>query len=100
VKIYEVIKSPLVTEKALNLKDQPTGTGQVVTFRVDKKAKKTDIKKAVEAFFNVKVKSVNTANYKGKVIRRGRYKGKKSDWKKAYVTLAPGYSIEDYLTSL
>ncbi|QUV99240.1 50S ribosomal protein L23 [Chloracidobacterium sp. MS 40/45] len=100
MKFYEVIKSPLVSEKALNLRDQSLNAGQLVAFRVDKKSKKADIKNAVEKLFNVKVRSVNTANCKGKTVRRGRYVGKKSDWKKAYVTLAPGYSIEDYLNSL
>lgn len=100
MRIYEVIKSPVVSEKALNLKDQSLGTGQLVTFRVDRRAKKTEIKNAVERLLNVKVSSVNTANYKGKEVRRGRYIGKKSSWKKAYVTLAPGYTVDDYLNSL
>lgn len=100
MKFYEVIKSPLVSEKALKLRDQISSEGQLVTFRVDRKSKKADIKNAVEKLFNVKVSSVNTASCKGKTVRRGRYVGKKSDWKKAYVTLAPGYSIEDYLNSL
>ncbi|MGQ9897566.1 MAG: 50S ribosomal protein L23 [Acidobacteriota bacterium] len=100
MEIYEVIKSPLVSEKALKLKEQIPNQGQLITFRVSKKSKKKDIKNAIEKLFNVKVKSVNTANYKGKIVRRGRYVGKKSDWKKAYVTLASGYSIEDYVNSL
>ncbi|AEP12239.1 Ribosomal protein L23 [Chloracidobacterium thermophilum B] len=100
MKIYEVIKSPLVSEKALNLRDQALNVGQLIVLRVNKKSKKIDIKNAVEKLFNVKVRSVNTASYRGKTVRRGRYVGKKSDWKKAYVTLAPGYSIEDYANSL
>ncbi len=100
MKFYEVIKSPLVSEKALNLRDRSLNVGQLVAFRVDRRSKKADIKNAVEKLFNVKVRSVNTANCKGKTVRRGRYVGKKSDWKKAYVTLAPGYNIEDYLNSL
>ncbi|QUV84437.1 50S ribosomal protein L23 [Chloracidobacterium aggregatum] len=100
MKFYEVIKSPLVSEKALNLRDSSPNAGQLVAFRVDRRSKKADIKNAVEKLFNVKVRSVNTANCKGKTVRRGRYVGKKSDWKKAYVTLAPGYNIEDYLNSL
>jgi large subunit ribosomal protein L23 len=100
MKIYEVIKSPLVSEKALNLRDQALNVGQLIVLRVNKKSKKIDIKNAVEKLFNVKVRSVNTASYRGKTVRRGRHVGKKSDWKKAYVTLAPGYSIEDYANSL
>jgi large subunit ribosomal protein L23 len=100
MKIYEVIKSPLVSEKALNLRDQALNVGQLIVLRVNKKSKKIDIKNAVEKLFNVKVRSVNTASYRGKTVRRGRYVGKKSDWKKAYVILAPGYSIEDYANSL
>lgn len=98
--ILRVIKSPLVSEKALHLKDRNSSAGQVLTFRVDANSNKLDIKRAVEFFLNVKVVAVNTSNYKGKIVRRGRSKGKKSDWKKAYVTLAPGYIIEDYLEAL
>ncbi len=98
--IYEVIKSVIVSEKALNLKERSPGTNQVITLRVNRASNKADIKNAVEAFFNVKVDSVNTINYLGKKVRRGRISGKKSDWKKAYVRLAAGYSISDYLEAL
>ncbi|MCS7080030.1 MAG: 50S ribosomal protein L23 [Chloracidobacterium sp.] len=98
--ILSVIKSPVVSEKALVLKEQSASPSQVLTFRVHKKSTKLDIKRAVEFFFNVKVQSVNTANFRGKKVRRGRYQGKKSDWKKAYVTLAPGHVVGDYLESL
>ncbi|MFQ3580984.1 50S ribosomal protein L23 [Chloracidobacterium validum] len=98
--VFEVIEKPLVSEKALKLKEQAVSSNQVIALRVAKKSDKADIKNAVELLFNVKVKSVNTMNYEGKKVRRGRYTGKKNDWKKAYVTLASGYSINDYLESL
>ncbi len=98
--IIRVIKSPLVSEKALTLKEQSSKSGQVLVFRVNKKSNKNDIKRAVEFFFKVKVDSVNTLSYRGKTVRRGRSVGKREDWKKAYVTLAPGYVVEDYLDSI
>ena len=64
--------------------------GQVLTFRVDKKATKLDIKRAVEEIFNVKVASVRTIQYDGKMKKRGRHEGRRPSWKKAYVTLKKG----------
>ena len=86
---YDVVLSPVITEKATILGEQ----GQVV-FRVAKKASKPEIKAAVEALFNVKVKAVNTLVVKGKVKRfRGRL-GTRSDMKKAIVTLVEGSRID------
>ena len=86
---YDVVLSPVITEKATILGEQ----GQVV-FRVAKKASKPEIKAAVEALFNVKVKAVNTLVVKGKVKRfRGRL-GTRSDMKKAIVPLAEGSRID------
>lgn len=87
---YEVIERPLVTEKSM------AGAGQgKYTFRVDKNANKIEIASAVEQIFNVKVDGVNTMIVKGKKRRLGRHPaGKTADWKKAIVSLKPGYTIE------
>jgi large subunit ribosomal protein L23 len=87
--MYDIIRGPVVTEKATNL----SATGQMV-FRVADDATKPEIKAAVEGLFNVKVVAVNTLVTKGKTKRfRGR-PGRRSDVKKAYVRLAPGQSID------
>lgn len=88
-KMRTVIKAPVITEKSAALADQ-----NVMTFKVDPKANKTEIKKAVEALFDVKVESVNTVNVKPKKKRVGRYVGKTNKVKKAIVKLAEGSSIE------
>jgi large subunit ribosomal protein L23 len=71
-----------------------------LTFRVDKKATKIDIKKAVEDIFNVKVAQVRTIQYDGKVKKRGRIEGRKASWKKAYVTLRKGEPMVDYAEAI
>ena len=87
--MYDVILSPVITEKSTLLSEH----NQVV-FRVAPTATKPEIKAAVEGLFNVKVTAVNTLNVKGKVKRfRGRL-GKRSDVKKAVVTLAEGSTID------
>jgi large subunit ribosomal protein L23 len=88
--IYQVLIGPHITEKATDVKRQ---TGQVI-FKVHKDANKLEIKQAVEKFFKVKVLDVRTIKVKGKKKRLGRFEGKKSDWKKAMVRLAPGQTIE------
>ena len=65
-----------------------------VAFRVRPDANKVEIRAAVEAVFNVKVAAVRTASYEGKLKRMGRFAGRRSDWKKAVVTLQPGHKIE------
>ncbi|MDE3095095.1 MAG: 50S ribosomal protein L23 [Chloroflexota bacterium] len=86
---YGVILRPLITEKAQSI----TGLGKYA-FEVDRRANKLQVKEAVEATFDVKVKAVNTCMMKGKVRRYGRNATKQPDWKKAIVTLAPGDKIE------
>lgn len=88
--IYSVIKKPHVTEKT-SLGSDATNTIAVV---VDRDANKIEIKKAVEELFKVKVETVRTVNVAGKVKRYGRNFGKKSNWKKAYVTLQKGQSLD------
>ncbi|MDM7924227.1 MAG: 50S ribosomal protein L23 [Pyrinomonadaceae bacterium] len=104
--VWEILKSPVVTEKSVILKEDSTAEesdrnqGQVLTFRVDRKAGKLDIKKAVEEIFNVKVASVRTVNYEGKIKRRGRLEGRRPNWKKAYVTLRKGEPMVDYAEAI
>ena len=86
MRIQEVIRRPLITEKSTVLKDERG----IVAFEVDRRANKIEVKRAVEAQFNVKVAEVRTASMHGKVRRQGRYVGRKPDWKKVYVRLAPG----------
>ncbi len=85
----DIIKSPIVTEKSADLAQK-----NVITFSVDVKANKTQIKQAVESIFDVKVENVNTINVKPKKKRVGRYAGKTNKVKKAIVKLKEGSSIE------
>jgi large subunit ribosomal protein L23 len=87
---YHVIKRPLVTEKSSVQKE----ASNQVTFEVHPEANKIEIRKAVEALFKVKVLKVHTANFEGKKKRLGKHQGKRSDWKKAVVTLKSGDKIE------
>jgi large subunit ribosomal protein L23 len=86
---HQLIKGPVITEKSHLQKAE----GNKVTFRVDVKANKIEIRKAVEELFKVKVLAVNTISMKGKKKQVGRTEGMRSDWKKAIVTLAPGEKI-------
>ncbi|OGP52801.1 MAG: 50S ribosomal protein L23 [Deltaproteobacteria bacterium RBG_13_52_11] len=88
--IYQVIKKPLITEKANILKEKDNK----VAFVVDRAANKAEIKAAVERLLKVKVLKVHVSNMKGKPRRVGRNIGKRPDWKKAVVTLKPGDRIE------
>jgi len=89
--VYDVIKAPLITEKGTHVSET---AGQIV-FKVDSAATKQEIKHAVEKLFEVKVEHVRTVNYLGKIRKRmGRPIGRRSDWKKAYVTLAEGQSLD------
>ena len=88
--LYKVIKTPYLTEKVSSL----MGSNNQYAFKVDINATKLQIKHAVEGYFSVKVHSVNVIKIKGKT-KRSRFRiRKRSDWKKAYVRLAEGQSIE------
>ena len=106
VTVWDILKSPVVTEKSVILKEDSTDensdrkTGQVLTFRVERTAGKLDIKKAVEEIFNVKVASVRTVQYEGKMKRRGRQEGRRPNFKKAYVTLKKGEPMVDYAEAI
>lgn len=81
---YDIILRPVISEESM---DQ--ATNKKYTFKVERKSNKTEIKKAVEKVFGVKVKGVNTSIVKGKEKRQGRSVGMTSEWKKAIVTLTP-----------
>ena len=104
--VWDILKSPVVTEKSVLLKEDSTDEnsdrkqGQVLTFKVAKKATKTDIKGAIEEIFNVKVAQVHTVNYEGKMKRRGRIEGRRPSFKKAYVTLRKGEPMIDYAEAI
>lgn len=104
--VWDILKAPIVTEKSVILKEDSTEentgrkNGQVLTFRVEKTAGKLDIKKAVEEIFNVKVASVRTVQYEGKMKKRGRQQGRRPSWKKAYVTLKKGEPMVDYAEAI
>ena len=85
----DIIKAPIITEKSSEL-----AANNVITFSVDVRANKTQIKQAIENVFDVKVESVNTVNVKPKKKRVGRYVGKTNKVKKAIVKLKEGSSIE------
>ena len=99
---WDILKSPVVTEKSVILKEDSTDTdsdrkqGQILTFRVDRKASKPEIKSAIEEIFNVKVATVRTVQYEGKLKKRGRQEGRRPNYKKAYVTLKKGEPMVDY----
>ena len=80
---------PIVTEKSTALMEEGK-----YTFQVPLNVTKIEIRQAVEQVFNVKVQAVNTMRYEGKMKRLGRTQGRRSDWKKAIVTLKPGETIE------
>jgi len=104
--VWEVLKSPVVTEKSVILKEDSTEEnsdrvqGQVLTFRVDRKAAKPEIKKAIEEIFSVKVAKVRTVHYEGKMKKRGKFEGRRASWKKAYVTLKKGEPMVDYAEAI
>ena len=90
--IHEVLLKPVVTEKGITAKDE----ARTLCFQVAKDANKILVKQAVEKLFKVKVEEVRTATFEGKLRRRGRFAGYRSDWKKAYVKLEPGQKVPEF----
>jgi large subunit ribosomal protein L23 len=86
MRVQEVIRRPLITEKSTDLREDKN----IVAFEVHREANKIDVKRAVEDRFKVKVAEVRIARVHGKVRRQGRFAGRRPDWKKAYVRLAEG----------
>ena len=93
MKISEVIRRPLITEKTSTMRED----GRTIVFEVAPQATKVDIRRAVEKLFGSKVESVRTAIAHGKVKRQGRFAGRRPDWKKAYVRLRDGEKLPDFL---
>ncbi len=93
MKLTDVIKRPLVTEKTTLLRED----GRTLVFEVAAGATKVDIKRAVEKLLGSKVEGVRTAIAHGKMKRQGRFVGQRSDWKKAYVKLREGETVPEFL---
>jgi large subunit ribosomal protein L23 len=94
MKLTDVIRRPLVSEKTSILREQDE---QSLVFRVHVDATKVEIKQAIEQLLGAKVASVRTAMTHGKVKRQGRFSGKRPDWKKAYVRLRDGEKVPEFL---
>lgn len=92
---HEILRKPRITEKGSLLAEQ----APVVVFEVVRDANKNEIKHAVETSFGVSVTGIRTAIVRGKIKRRGRTVGKRSNWKKAFVTLAQGQTIDFFGTA-
>ena len=86
MRVQEIIRRPLITEKSTELRDDKG----IIAFEVARGANKIQVKRAVETQFKVKVAEVRIANVHGKVRRQGRFVGRRPDWKKAYVRLVAG----------
>ena len=93
MKLTDVIRRPLVTEKTTILRED----GRTIVFQVATGANKIEIKQAIETLLGSKVESIRTAMAHGKVKRQGRFSGRRSDWKKAYVRLKLGEKIPEFL---
>ncbi|MBX7246527.1 MAG: 50S ribosomal protein L23 [Candidatus Sumerlaeaceae bacterium] len=89
---YQILDRPIITERANILSESKKNPQYVLKVNID--ANKIEIKKAIEAAYNVKVATINTVVVKGKLKRQGRYQGHRSDYKKAFVTLEKGQKLE------
>ena len=93
MKLTDVIRRPLITEKTTNLQED----SKTVVFEIARAANKIDIRRAIEKLLGAKVADVRTLTTQGKLKRQGRFVGRRSDWKKAYVTLCEGEKMPDFL---
>ena len=93
MKLTDVIRRPLVTEKTTLMREN----GRTIVFEVATHATKVDVRRAVEKLLGSKVETVRTALAHGKMKRQGRFVGQRSDWKKAYVKLRDGEKIPEFL---
>ena len=89
---HDVLIRPLLTEKITAIRE----TKNSIAFSVHRQATRIDIRRAVEKVFSVKVASVNVMNVRGKKKRQGRFTGRRSDWRKALITIKEGEKIELY----
>lgn len=87
---HEIVIRPLITEQSMHFANDKNA----YSFEVNREANKNQIRNAVERLYSVKVTDVRVANRKGKPRRRGRFMGKKSDWKKAVIVLDEQYRID------
>ena len=92
VDMHSILVRPLLTEKITGLREKANTVG----FVVHGEANRVQIKQAVETLLKVKVEKVNVLNMPGKLKRLGRFSGRRSDWKKAFVTLKKGEKLEMY----
>ncbi len=93
MKLTEVLRRPVITEKTTLMRDEDL----TIVFEVARDANKVDVRRAVEQLLGSKVKDVRTAVAHGKEKRQGRYVGRRPDWKKAYVRLRDGETLPDFL---
>jgi large subunit ribosomal protein L23 len=93
MKLTDVIRRPLITEKTSIQRED----GRTLVFQVALSANKVEIRRAIEQLLGAKVDSVRTGIAHGKEKRQGRYAGRRSDWKKAYVTLREGEKMPEFL---
>jgi large subunit ribosomal protein L23 len=93
MKLTEVIRRPLITEKTTIQRED----GRTIVFQVAADATKIEVKQAIEKLLGSKVESVRTTLVHGKVKRQGRFSGRRSDWKKAYVRLRVGQKMPEFL---
>lgn len=93
MKLTDVIRRPLITEKTSIQRED----GRTIVFHVAPHANKIEIKRAIEQLLGSKVERVRTSIAHGKVKRQGRFAGRRSDWKKAYVTLRQGEKMPEFL---
>ena len=93
MKLADVIRRPLITEKTSIQRED----GRTLVFQVALDANKIEIRRAIETLLGAKVESVRTGIAHGKEKRQGRYAGRRSDWKKAYVTLREGEKLPEFL---
>ena len=91
MKLTEIIRRPLVTEKTTLQREQ----GPIIAFEVAMGATKVDVKRAVQALFGARVRSVRTEIMHGKIKRQGRFSGQRPDWKKAWVRLRDGEKMPE-----
>ncbi len=93
MKLTDVIRRPLITEKTTILRED----GRTIVFEVASDATKVEVRQAIEKLLGSKVESIRTTLVHGKVKRQGRYSGRRSDWKKAYVRLRDGEKMPEFL---
>ena len=93
MKLTEIIRRPLITEKTSIIRED----GRTIVFEVAPGANKIQIRRAVEQLLGAKVAGIRTSIAHGKIKRQGRYAGQRPDWKKAYVTLREGEKMPEFL---